>query len=346
MDPLLLLVVAVVVLIAIIVVAANRPKQQRHITILVCGATGVGKSTLINTLAEREAARAGIGAPVTQNTTRIEVPTKGLVFYDSKGLEVEEASQTYLLLLSDILRLRYGPNTRNHIDLLLICIQEPQGRIDDAHREISGLCEDLQIPFALAITKTLGDSTLADEARKAFPKAKFVRRVRSLPIRLPGLDKTVPPEGLAELLADLRASVTWNELEAIRRASNSIKTSALSTSARSLAASGGKSDIAWISFAAAASTLLNMRPQEWETLVVSIRDGLRKDMVPGFFQRVLFTKFDHTKIDGAIARRLIPLIMKRFADRSASLQAGDVAQASREAKELLSSDRPYRGRFD
>lgn len=329
----------------VLVVVANRPRP-RHLTVLVCGATGVGKSTLINSIAERQAALTGIGAPVTQNTTRIEVPTKQLVFYDSKGLEVEEASQTYLLLLSDILSLRYNPKVKQHIDVLLMCIQEPQGRIDDAHREIAGLCEDVKIPYGIAITKTFGDDALYREARLAFPNAKFVRKVRSLPVKLPGLEQALPTEGLGELLDDLRASAIWDGAAALRRAGSSVKAASLSSSARALAASGGKSDLSWIQFAAAASSLIDMSSESWEALKVSMRDDIRKQMVTGFFQRVFLTKFDHTKIDGAIARRLVPIFIRRFADQSMALSYEDRAQARREASELLSTDRPYRGRFD
>ncbi|MBT9444537.1 MAG: GTPase domain-containing protein [Hyphomonadaceae bacterium] len=345
LTPIFVAVLLVGALLFLFVVAFSGKAKPRPVTMLVCGATGVGKSTLINVLSGREAAKTGIGAPVTQNTSMIAAVDKGLAFYDSKGLEVEEASQTYLLLLSDILSLRYGPVIRAHIDLVVMCIQEPQGRIDDAHREIAGLCDDLRIPLGVVITKSLGDAELAETAKEVFANAKFVRRVRSLPLKLPGVPTPVPAEGLSELLDDIRISANWDPVEARRRAATSVKTRALSSSARELASSGGKSDWAWIGFARAASSLLEVPPKQWDLLLGAMRDDARKSLVPDFLNRVLFTRFDNSKIDGACARRLVPVILRRFADGAKEIKFADRTAAVSEAVEFLRDNRPYRARF-
>ena len=52
-----------------------------------------------------------------------------------------------------------------------------------------------------------------------------------------------------------------------------------------------------------------------------------------------------TSLDGAIARRIIPFIMRRFADNTRRVTDSDIAQVSTEAASFLERDRPYRARF-
>jgi hypothetical protein len=215
------------------------------------------------------------------------------VFYDSKGLEVEDASKTYLLLMSDLLNLRFGPVARNHIDIVLMCIQEPQGRIDDAHLEIAGLCEDLQIPFGILITKTEGNPALEVVVRQTFARAAFVRRVRSIELKLG--DIVIPAEGLDLLAGDLK-SIARNVTHDRRRARNGHNTQRLAEIARLLATAASGDDSAWISFAGEAWRFLGMKGSDWARLLSTLRKSIQKSLVPGFFKRTLNTHFERQKI--------------------------------------------------
>jgi hypothetical protein len=330
---------AVVVLILALLVQRRRPPL---LNVLVCGATGVGKSTLINAFAGREVTDAAIGKPVTRNTTYCPVPDKRIAFYDSQGLEVQEASQTYLLLLSDLLRLRYHRQTRKQLDFVLMCIQEPQGRVDVAHLEIAGLCEDLAVPYGIAVTKTEGDARLASMARNLFPAATFIQPVRSVGLTLPQFE--LPPEGVDELLAACRLHAR-RELSAARsRARLAARTEKLSAAAAALVASSSH-DTSWTTFADQASILLTMRKSAWRTLRADLRGQVKKAFVPGRVDRLIRKRFDVPRIDGALSRRLVPPILRRFGDGSGRLTPSDLATALHEATVLLEEDRPYRSRF-
>jgi hypothetical protein len=339
----LLVVAAVIAACLLIAQFLKPPEKPKPLTALVCGATGVGKSTLINTLVNQSVAQTGIGAPVTQNTIRIEAPSGDMAFYDSKGLEVEDASQTYLLLLSDLLKLRFGPAARDHIDIVLMCIQEPQGRIDDAHREIAGLCEDLRIPLGIAITKTEGDPALENAVRHMFPSAAFVRRVRSLELRIGSM--VIPAEGLDDLVREMKATVPETSRHGKRRARAGRRAQRLADVARRLAQEATDNDLAWISFGASAWQHLEIKGAKWNDLVRSLRKDIRKSLVPGFFQRNLNTSFDNRKIDAAVTRRLLPVVIRRFGDESRTLPSGDIQQIKTEAAAILAESRPYRSRF-
>ena len=205
-------------------------QKKKAVTVLVCGATGVGKSTLINAIAGRAVADVGKGAPVTQNTALIELPEFNLAFYDSKGLEVEEASQTYLLLLSDLLSLRYNRDHFRQLDFVLMCISEPQARIDDAHEEIAALCADMHIPYAIALTKAEDNWAFREIVAETFKGAKFAQPVRSLPLTLGS--EVLEPEGLEELVVRLRANQGWNSDAGRSRRSQATKTEQLAATAQ------------------------------------------------------------------------------------------------------------------
>ena len=319
-----IIVIVIVIVASLVFSGRNKAFTPKRPTILVCGATGVGKSTLINTLLGVDIAKTGSGEPVTQNTLLVATNDSEFVFYDSKGLEVEDASQTYLLLMGDLLRLRFGSNPSEQIDLVLMCIQEPQGRVDDAHHEIAGLCQDLRIPLAIALTKKEGNVELEQFVRRTFQNAVFVREIRSLPATYSTF--TLPAEGVTEIKDDIRRAVAKSRTQVNRRAQRGRNAQALANSARRLAATGAKSDSAWTGFAREAWLSLDMRGKKWETLIKEQREQVKRLIVPGFFKRTLNTRFDDGKIDAAIARRLLPIMMRRFADESGSLLASDFIQ--------------------
>lgn len=339
----MLVLVLIVGAVIVAFIWATRRAGPRPATLLVCGATGVGKSTLINALAGRAAAATGIGVPVTQNTTRIYAPEVGFVFYDSRGMEILEASQSYLLLLSDLLNLRYNRRPRDQVDFVLMCIQEPQGRIDDAHVEIACLCEDLAIPFGIALTKTEGETELLEAARAQFTAARFVIPVRALPLQLGSV--TIPAAHLPELTEALRSHCRWDREEAIERSKTAMKTEELARAARTLATTQGGDDAAWCRFADASFSLLTKQIFSWPTIRDQMGGTARKAMVKGFFKRVFGTKFDHERINGAHARGLVPYIIRRFGDRSSQLQPADIEAAQRTAMTALDQNRPFRSRF-
>ena len=223
-----------------------------------------------------------------------------------------------------------------------MCIQEPQGRIDDAHMEIAGLCQDLRIPLGIALTKTEQNLDLEKFARQTIKSADFVRRIRSLAVNLPKI--TIPAEGIIELKADIRASFERNFTASNHRAMRGRSAQTLASSARKLAA-GTTSDSAWIGFAREAWASLGMQGDKWEKVLHTQREHAKRQIVPGLLRRKLNTRFDEQKIDAAIARRLLPVLMRRFADESGKLQASDLTQVMTEAIASFGDNRPYRSRF-
>ena len=62
-------------------------RSQTKPVVLISGATGAGKSSLINAVFGRQIAVTGAGVPITQNFNKYESDDTHMILYDSKGLE-------------------------------------------------------------------------------------------------------------------------------------------------------------------------------------------------------------------------------------------------------------------
>ncbi|UOR44235.1 GTPase [Helicobacter pylori] len=69
-------------------------KEKPIMNILLMGATGVGKSSLINGLFGKKIAKAGVGKPVTHHLEKYVDGEKGLVLWDTKGIEAKDYQNT------------------------------------------------------------------------------------------------------------------------------------------------------------------------------------------------------------------------------------------------------------
>jgi len=103
-----------------------------HVNIIVAGKTGVGKSTLINSVFREKLADTGIGAPVTQTIKELTKPDFPLRVYDTVGLELgsERQQQVY----SDINKvikdaLSFG-NKDKYIHCIWYCVNVNSNRLE------------------------------------------------------------------------------------------------------------------------------------------------------------------------------------------------------------------------
>lgn len=99
-------------------------KELGSINILLCGKTGVWKSTLINAIFGGEYAKTGQGKSVTQTIEEIHKNGSPLALYDSKGLECKE----FRPLLNDLEKFlnskRNTDDITGQIHIAWICIDE------------------------------------------------------------------------------------------------------------------------------------------------------------------------------------------------------------------------------
>ncbi|GAA7208715.1 hypothetical protein HpCK20_10420 [Helicobacter pylori] len=69
-------------------------KGKPIMNILLMGAAEMGKSSLINALFGQEVAKAGIGRSLTQHLEKYVDEEKGLILWDTKGIEAKDYQNT------------------------------------------------------------------------------------------------------------------------------------------------------------------------------------------------------------------------------------------------------------
>lgn len=160
--------------------------KMGKVNILIAGRSGVGKSTLINTIFGREVARTGLGRPVTDSIAWYEPDGLPVRLCDTRGLELARYQETLGALRDEI---RSGP-----IHILWLCIAEPSGRIEEAEREVLALCRAQAIPAIAVLTKAFLLDDMSAAARQELPGVAEVIRVMAV-----GADGA-PPRGIVELV--------------------------------------------------------------------------------------------------------------------------------------------------
>ncbi|MBD9443737.1 YcjF family protein [Pseudomonas sp. PDM04] len=151
------------------------------VNIVVAGKTGVGKSTLINTVFRGQLAKTGSGTPVTQQIEEITKEGHPITIIDSKGLELKDYT-TILKDLEDFLAERAGHHDENkHIHAAWICIQEGGDRIEQAEIDLCRVLIDQSIPVVAVVTKSMfaKDVDFHLKVKEMLPGASAVVRVRA-----------------------------------------------------------------------------------------------------------------------------------------------------------------------
>jgi uncharacterized protein (DUF697 family)/predicted GTPase len=158
-------------------------KERGNVNILIAGATGVGKSTLINAIFQGKMANTGQGRPVTSSTREISKEGIPLSIFDTRGLEMADFDKTLNDLRTLVSERARDRDPRKHIHVAWICILEDSRRVQRAEEELCKMLAD-HMPVVAVITKirsVKSDKGFRAEVQRLLPLAKNVVRVRALP---------------------------------------------------------------------------------------------------------------------------------------------------------------------
>ncbi|GAA7280177.1 hypothetical protein HpM006_09200 [Helicobacter pylori] len=184
-------------------------KEKPIMNILLMGATGVGKSSLINALFGKEIAKAGVGKPITQHLEKYIDEKKGLVLWDTKGIEAANYHDTMQSIKKEMEDSFKTLDEKEAIDVAYLCVKETSGRVQE--RELLSFAKAWNIPTIVIFTNTqekAGDAFVKETKEiidkewgfKGFVKAYV--RVNSVAYSFRGLK--VPVEGLEQLVDETK----------------------------------------------------------------------------------------------------------------------------------------------
>lgn len=186
------------------------------VNIIVAGKTGVGKSTLINTVFRGDLAKTGSGRPVTQGTEEITKPDHPVTIFDTKGLELKDYVEIIESLQEMIKERSVYHDASKHIHVAWVCIHEDGRRVEEAERDLCKMFQNERIPVIVVITKSRSDKGFRDEVKSLIPSANAVVSVRALPEKIDddGESIVLKEKGISDLILETRRLLP----EAMRRA--------------------------------------------------------------------------------------------------------------------------------
>ena len=159
-------------------------KKASKLNVLVIGKTGVGKSTLINTIFGRNIVKTGSGEPVTKKIVEIKIH-KSFSIYDTKGLELSNFEST----LEDMKNfIDEKAHSRDPIHIVWFCIAESGRRLETKERILFNMIKERNLPTIVVITKAQQDKDYNGERFSDVVKSNLeisnsiLQRVRALEV--------------------------------------------------------------------------------------------------------------------------------------------------------------------
>ena len=182
--------------------------EKEQCNIIICGASGVGKSTLINAIFGDEVVKAGAGIPVTQHLEKVTIPEKGICLWDTKGIEAENYQGTMESLKNEFSQAINNANDDRDIPHIgWICIKASSDRVEERDLTLIGLLAERNIPAVVVFTRVTGKAErefvekaqlIIDEKYKDFLHGAYVA-VNSVPYEIDE-DMVVKVKGLESLI--------------------------------------------------------------------------------------------------------------------------------------------------
>ncbi len=191
-----------------------------QINVLIAGRSGVGKSTLINSVFQQNLAETGQGRPVTQHTREIRKDGVPISILDTRGLEMSAFKETLVELEKTIQDRCSDQDSNRHVHVAWLCIQEDGRRVESAEIELHDMLAR-HVPVITVITKARSDDGFKQVVLDLLPKSKNVIRVRAIHETLDEghVLKPMGLENLVELTSEVIPEGKRRALAAAQKAS-------------------------------------------------------------------------------------------------------------------------------
>ena len=150
---------------------ADKIKNLNTLNIIVAGKTGVGKSTLINSVFKEHLADTGMGKPVTTHMRKITKKGVPLAIYDTRGFELGKEVQAKVKkeVMETINKGLATQDINKAIHCVWYCINTVSNRIEPEEvewlRELSMDNQITQVPIVVVLTQSFSQKQ-AQEMRQ------------------------------------------------------------------------------------------------------------------------------------------------------------------------------------
>jgi uncharacterized protein (DUF697 family)/GTP-binding protein EngB required for normal cell division len=157
-----------------------RDKYQEHadklgrFNLAIFGKTGVGKSTLINSVFGEDVAATGIGKPVTMDEHLYLSSADFLGIYDTRGVEIGEDTDAIIKDLEELIRENRKKALSEQIHAAWYCVRAMDRRFEPTEADFIRRLSELDLPVIVVLTQVPSRDgqrhthavALADEIKK------------------------------------------------------------------------------------------------------------------------------------------------------------------------------------
>lgn len=146
---------------------ADKIKNLKTLNIIVAGKTGVGKSTLINSVFREKLAETGMGKPVTDHMRKISKKGVPLSIYDTRGFELGKEVQAEVKkeVVDTISKGLATQDINKAIHCIWYCINTASNRIEPEEiewlKELSKDNQIMQVPIIVVLTQSFSKKNAA-----------------------------------------------------------------------------------------------------------------------------------------------------------------------------------------
>jgi len=173
-------------------------RKRGRVNVLIAGKTGVGKSTLINSIFQGNIAKTGQGKPVTTETREYTKEGVPVSIFDTRGLELKHHQKIVTDLEKFVSDRAEDEDGNKHIHVAWICISEDGRRVEAGEMELVERIAK-HMPVIVVVTKARVDQGFRAEVQRLLPQSRNV--VRVLAVKEVADDGHVTePKGLKDLV--------------------------------------------------------------------------------------------------------------------------------------------------